>query len=61
MKFGVLCKLDFAINSTLLKVHVSNGYHKGLIRLHNNILKMNYVCEAPNPPTNQKNKAKMAI
>ena len=29
--------------------------------LHSCVLNMNYACEAPNPPTNQKNKAKMAI
>jgi hypothetical protein len=29
--------------------------------LYSYVLNMNYACEAPNPPTNQKNKAKMAI
>ena len=30
-------------------------------KLHSYVLTMNYACEAPNPPTNQRNKAKMAI
>ena len=30
-------------------------------KLHSYVLNVNYACEAPNPPTNQKNKAKMAI
>ena len=33
MKFGAISEPEFAINQTLLKIHVSNRYHKGFCKM----------------------------